>query len=95
MDKDEEARVEWTDSSKRETTPVKLTAEQLVPDPPVTMRKRDWPAYYQADLVEAIGAEYIDLDPQPPPWVLNMRSCKRPKRPKKGVGKMLHLRQEA
>jgi hypothetical protein len=39
MDKDEEARVEWTDSSKRETTPVKLTAEQLVPDPPVTMRK--------------------------------------------------------
>ena len=92
MDKDEEARVEWTDSSKRETTPVKLTAEQLVPDPPVTMRKRDWPAYYQADLVEAIGAEYIDLDPQPPPWVLNRRSSKRPK---KGVGKMLQLRQEA
>jgi hypothetical protein len=79
MDKDEEARVEWTDSSKRETTPVKLTAEQLVPDPPVTMRKRDWPAYYQADLVEAIGAEYIDLDPQPPPWVLNRRSSKRPR----------------
>jgi hypothetical protein len=78
MDKDEEARVEWTDSSKRETTPVKLTAEQLVPDPPVTMRKRDWLAYYQADLVEAIGAEYIDLDPQPPPWVLNRRSSKRP-----------------
>jgi hypothetical protein len=89
MDKDEEARIKWIDSSKRQTTPAKPTAEQLVPDPPATMRmrKRDWSAYYQADLVEAIGVEYIDPDPQPPPWVLNKRSSKRPK---KGTALQLH-----
>jgi hypothetical protein len=77
MDKDEEARIKWTDSSKRQTSPAKPTAEQLVPNPPAEMRRRDWSAYYPADLVETIGAEYIDPDPQPPPWMLNKRSSRR------------------
>jgi hypothetical protein len=35
-----------------------------VPDPPPEMPKRQWGQYYQKDLKDAIGEEFIDHDYQ-------------------------------
>ena len=42
-----------------------LTDEQLVPPPPEGLSAEERAAYYQADLENAIGAEYIDRNYQP------------------------------
>ena len=55
-----------------------LTPEQLVPEPPPGLSARERMAFYDADLEDAIGAEYIDHDYQRP--VFHTRSSTPKKR---------------
>jgi hypothetical protein len=54
------------DAAGTDEAPRGLTSEQLVPDPPQGLSSGERAAYYEADLRDAIGEEYIDRDYRPP-----------------------------
>lgn len=57
-----------------------LTDEQLVPPPPEGLSTEERAAYYQADLEDAIGEEYIDRDYQPQVFQSRRSSAQKKKR---------------
>jgi hypothetical protein len=59
-----------------------LSPEQLVSEPPPGLSARERMEFYQADLADAIGEEYIDHDYQPP--AVHTRSSSPTKKRRKG-----------
>jgi hypothetical protein len=70
--------IQWTASTiPADVAPAGLSPEQLVPEPPPGLSAREKMEFYEADLEDAIGAEYIDRDYQPPAFPARNSSPKK------------------
>jgi hypothetical protein len=71
------------DAAGTDEAPPGLTSEQLVPDPPRGLSSEERAAYYEADLRDATGEEYIDHDYRPPARPDRSSTRKKKRSPRK------------